>query len=96
MEIITEINTNDLFKIMMNQTKGTNTKSFCEDLNNSYYLFDKCINYLINIDYDLTYLIDEIHTRIIFIGNEQDKNELSENDFLFFELEQNLYLIVEN
>ena len=96
MEIITEIDTNDLFKIMMNRTKGTNTKSFCEDLNNSYYLFDKCIKYLISIDYDITYLIDEIYTRTIFIGNEQDKNELSKNDFKFFELEQNLYLIVEN
>ena len=96
MEIITEINTEDLFKIMMNRTTGTNTKTFCEDLNNSYYLFDKCINYLINIEYDLKYLIDEIYTRIIFIGNEQDKNELSKNDFKFFELEKNLYLIVEN
>lgn len=95
MEIITEINTTDLFKIMMNQTKGTNTKSFCEDLGNNYYLFDKCINYLVNYGYDIKYLLHDIYMRGLFIGNEQDKNELSEQDFIFYELEQNLFLVIE-
>ena len=95
MEIITEIDTEDLFKIMINRTKGTNIKNFSEDLENNFYLFDKCINYLISIDYDLKYLLTEIHDRIIFIVDLYGKNELSEQDFIFYELEQNLFLVIE-
>ena len=95
MEIITEINTSELFKIMKDNLKGTNTKTFCEDLENSYYLFDLVIKNLINIEYDLTYLLNDIHTREVFIGDEQDKNELSENNFHFYKLDNEKYLIIE-
>ena len=92
MEIITEINTTELFNIMNNYKTG-NIKTFCNDLENNYYLFDKCINYLINYGYDITYILNDILVKSIWIETENELNNISY--LKAFKLTDNLFLCIE-
>ena len=94
MEIITEITTDQLFNLMK---KGTqNEKSFCEDLENNYYLFKWICEFLINNGFELTYLSNDNYNGALFICESSEINELDNNNFEFFKIEKtNKYLAIE-
>jgi len=93
MEIITEIHTDNLLNIM--KTYNGNVKTFCDDIESNYKIFEDIINILLNYGFDLTYLLSDIHAGGILILDDSDIKELSLKDFKIFKLSNKKYLAVE-
>ena len=94
MEILINLNTDSILNCLKYDYKNnSNIQTFITDIENNYFLFEKVIKFLSNLNLDLTLLIDFISNRELFII---DKNELKEIGFKamdYIKLTENKYIV---
>lgn len=92
MEIITEISSNDLRDII-NAGTAENIQAFNKRLD--YYIMKLVLKALINNEYDITYLIQDIKDGAISLIDNTYIDEINDPNKQLITLKEGLYLLIE-